>query len=188
MDYFSKNKISVWIIVILVLLNLFTLSTIWYNQLRRPVRPPREEMRHHRQGLEMLGQKLKLTDEQVKIFEGMRQQHFEKMKPLQEEIISVRQQLMDELSKAEPDTALVNILIKSIGDKETVLERNRFEHFMELRSVCTPEQKEKFEILLRELMGPPSGMSRPGPHVRGFRPAPGPGPAPAPDDAEYFFR
>ncbi len=188
MDYFSKNKISLWIIVILVLLNLFTLSTIWYNQFRTPDRPPRQEVGHRRQGLKVLEQKLNLTAEQITVFADIRQRHFEKMEPLQKEIFSCRRELMDELYKTEPDTVRISSLAKRIGEKEILRERYIFEHFMEMKSACTPEQKEKFEILLKQLMAPHEDMPRRGPRGQEFEHGPGPGTAPAFDDTEFFFR
>jgi protein CpxP len=189
MDYFSKNKISLWIIAILVLLNLFTLSTIWYGRFHIPDRFPRREGRPQRQeGLKVLEQKLNLTAEQIKIFEDLRQQHFEKMKPLHHEIFSIRQELMGEAAKTEPDTARIRELTSRIGEKETERERNIFEHFAAMRSVCTPAQREKFEILLRELMGPPPEMPGPRPGRHEFRPGAEPGNAPAMDDTDFFFR
>jgi Spy/CpxP family protein refolding chaperone len=162
MDYFSKNKITVWIIVILVLLNLFTLSTIWFNQFRVPERPPRQDVGHRRQGLKVLEHKLNLSDEQIQVFAEIRQRHFEKIRPLQKEIFSCRQELMNELYKSTPDTGRISTLARRIGEKEILRERAIFEHFMEMKSACNPEQKEKFEILLRELMAPPEDM----PHLR----------------------
>jgi len=188
MDYFSKNKISLWIIVILVLLNLFTLSTIWYNQFHNPVRHPREDVRNRRHGAKVLEQNLNLTAEQSKIFEDIRQRHFARMKPLHREIFSIRQELMDEVSKTEPDTARIRELTRLIGEKETERERSIIQHFRELRSVCTPEQREKFEILLRKLMGPAPEMSGPRQGRQDFRPGHQPGNAPAADDTEFFFR
>jgi Spy/CpxP family protein refolding chaperone len=189
MDYFSKNKISLWIIVILVLLNLFTLSTIWYDRFHIPDRFPRPEGRHQRQdGLKRLERKLNLTADQIKIFESLRQQHFEKMVPLHQEIFSIRRELMDEVIKTEPDTARIRELTSRIGVKETERERNIIEHFTEMRSVCTPAQREKFESLLRELMCPPSEMPGPHPGRQEFRHGPEPGTAPAMDDTEFFFR
>ena len=189
MDYFSKNKISLWIIGILVLLNLFTLSTIWYNRYHVPDRERQQDVRHrHQEGLKILEQKLELTADQKKVFDDLRQRHFEKMKPLHHEIFSIRRELMDEAAKAEPDTARIRALTNRLGEKETERERNIIEHFMEMRSVCKPGQKEKLEVLLRELMGPPPEMSGPRRGREEFRPAPQPGNAPAMDDKDCFFR
>jgi len=162
MDYFSKNKLSIWIIVVLVLMNLFTLSTIWFKEIRFPFIPPPPESGHRRQGLKVLEKELNLTPDQITVFNEIRQRHFDKMKPIQEEVHTLRCDLMDELFKTEPDTVKIKMLAMQIGVKETERERCMFEHFMEMKSACTPEQRSKFQSLMQKVLPQPQGMPGPG--------------------------
>lgn len=169
MDYFSKNKIVIWVIAILALLNIFTLSTIWFMQYRGPSRVPfREEPGHMRQGLRILEKELDLSADQIKVFDDIRQRHFEKMKVLQKEIFSLRQEIMDELNRTTPDTEQIRLLTIRIGEQETLKERYILKHFSEMKAACTPQQKEKFNRLLKKLMVHPQD--------RPDRSAPGSGP------------
>jgi Spy/CpxP family protein refolding chaperone len=161
MDYFSKNKISLWIIAILVLMNLFTLSTIWFKDIRLPFAPP-PETGHRREGLRILEKELNLSVEQITLFKEIRKQHFDKRKRLQEEVHTLRGELMDELFKPEPDTVAIKMLAVQIGAKETEKEQCMFEHFMELKSACTPEQQGKFESLMKKVLPKSQRMPRPG--------------------------
>jgi periplasmic protein CpxP/Spy len=192
MDYFSKNKISVWIIAVLVLLNCFTLATIWLRQIPFPFIPAGEDPRPRRHGLNVLKEELNLSAEQISEFNLIRQRHFDKMRPLQNEIFSLRRELLDEIYKNEPDTQKVRLLAVRIGEKESERERFVFEHFMQMKSVCTPEQRDKYDRLLRELITPPDRGRRPGrpdgsrPHEHEFGYLPDCGPALLMDAAELF--
>jgi Spy/CpxP family protein refolding chaperone len=188
MDYFSKNKILMWIIAILVLLNVLTLSTLWITYVRNPFRSFREETTHRRQGLKILERELNLSPEQIKVFDDIRRHHFEKMESLQKEIFSIRRELMDELDKTVPDSERIRLLTIRIGEKETLRERYIFEHFMQMKSACTPQQQEKFRHLLRGLMAPPQDRPMPGPRRQEFGFGPDEGTPPFFDGSYFIFQ
>lgn len=98
---------------------------------------------------------------------------------IQNDIRSKRDSLVSQLANATPDSAKINSLTASIGNDQAQLEKVTFEHFRQLRKICTPEQQLKFDNVIREalrMMGPPQGGAPHGPP-----PPPGEGPPPPPD-------
>jgi Spy/CpxP family protein refolding chaperone len=177
MNFLTKNRLAVISIIILVILNLFTLSALWFQRFGENHKPPPHhfEMNKQGNGEEFLENELELTEEQAKQFEELRLKHFEKTKILMDEIHRYKKEITDELFSSTPDTNKVNLLSEEIGKNEAELERLSFSHFMKLKSVCQPEQKEKFERLFHVIFEDvkPKGPPPPG---SGNHPPKGPPP------------
>jgi len=184
MDIFTKNRATNWMIVLLVILNVSSLTTIWFLQLRQSPLPQDNRPDNVRHFLE---QELRLTEEQAQQFEELRKQHFVETKAIHEEASQLKKTIMDELFASPPDTAKVESLAEQIGSKQTELEQLRFYHFLNLKSLCEPEQVEKFQALIHEIFqppGPPEADRPPGsPQGQGILPGEPQHPAPPPQEA-----
>ncbi len=155
MDVFTKQRITGWIIVLLVILNVCSLGATWVLQSRRSARPPRsrpDPVRH------FLKEELLLTEEQAQQFEELRREHFLQSKAINDEAHQLKKAIMDELFSSSPDAANVEQLAEKIGEKQAELERLRFQHFMAVKSLFQPEQIEKFRTLLGEIFPPPGPL------------------------------
>ena len=85
MDFFSKHKFATITIVILVVLNLFTISIILIREFRGPFptfNPTQDRARADRV-MHFLKNKLDLTKDQSKQFRQLRQDHFEEVQKIQ---------------------------------------------------------------------------------------------------------
>jgi hypothetical protein len=61
------------------------------------------------------------------------------------------------LGSATPDQLQIQMLSQEIGKNQALLETVTFQHFTEVRKICTPEQQKKFDEIIREalrMMGP----------------------------------
>ena len=150
MDYFTKNKLVFWIVIVLIVLNVLLLSTVWIGHAKRPPRggPGRGALG----GMRIMEDVLGLNREQVEAFEQIRKQHFERTRLLNERRLAVRIDLVNELFVAEPDREKINRLLSELKGVQGEFDQKLFQHFGELRDQCTDEQKSELKSMLIGLL------------------------------------
>ncbi|MCB0724504.1 MAG: Spy/CpxP family protein refolding chaperone [Ignavibacteriae bacterium] len=169
MDIFSKNKFLAWVIIILIVLNVLSLGALWFQKNREP-RPMHEypgRLPDNKKGPgDFLAKELGLSEEQVKQFDTLREQHRTTVDGLLKEMQDAREELFAQVKSDNPDMSKVEQLESTIGQKTTELEKATFEHFKQLRAICTDEQKTKFDEIIIDAMkqaGPKGPMNQDGP-------------------------
>jgi len=175
MDIFTKNRFTFWTIVILVILNISTISMLWFNQNKRiGVSPQIREPRQDQRTLQFLQKELNLTDAQIKQYDQLRQAHGERTRPLVNDIRQLKKEMMDEIFNDEPDTIKAMQIADLIGKKQTELERITFKHLLDLKELCGKEQLGKLQGLMDEFFrrNPPQGQGAPPPRERPMNPPP----------------
>jgi len=177
MDYFAKQKIIVGAIVVLLLLNLGTLATLWIGHFRGP-----EKIISHGPGAHpdhvshFLTRELNFDAAQKKEFQRLQSRQIAQMDKFQEEVNTCKRRMMDELLKSSPDPARVKELAAEVGEKEGLKARLVFTHLEEIKAICRPEQKKKFDSIVSELlsvMKPPEPPGEAGGREKGPPPPPG---------------
>lgn len=153
MNWITENSVLKWLVVVLLLFNVITLTTIWLSVLNRKEPPPmREEKNPPPNPMNLMQKELNLSNKQMKMFEEKRKQLFSVSDSLFDHMRGLQKKLTDQLLKKEENPALVDSVTNQIGTVQAKLEKLRFEHFKELLAVCTPEQREKFAPVLRQIM------------------------------------
>jgi hypothetical protein len=149
MDLFRRQQLMGWLIGILVVLNIGTLSFIWFQHSRRLdfAHPPRKQPEDV---LCFLKQELQLNEEQERRFVDLRQRHFTEMQRLNSEIHQLKHGIMEEVFRDEPDEARVKMLVTEIGQRQAQIEDIIFRHFRDMRAVCKHEQCARFQNLILE--------------------------------------
>lgn len=156
MDYFANKKFMTWTIAILVLLNVFTLAGIWFFRFQ-PKPPHFKDFPRREKSEFLLKKKLNLTDDQLQQFRDLRENHFEETKEIGNEIHNLKRELSEEVFKETQNQVEVEKFIEQIGQLEMKMEKEKFKHFLELKSICTPEQQQKFREIFKEIMPPRKG-------------------------------
>jgi Spy/CpxP family protein refolding chaperone len=153
MDLIRQNKFIGWIITILVVLNLLSLTMVWMQR-ERAIAPPQKESGSAPPGsVQLLQHEIGLSDEQVNKFQIMRSDHMEKTKIVNDELDRLKLQLVEEIFAPVIADNRVDSITARIGVLQTQVERMRYDHFKSLVQICTPEQKEKLQPILREVFG-----------------------------------
>lgn len=168
MNYFDKPKILGIIIIALFLLNLGTLSFMWFN---RP-KPPHPEMIHdmppdmHREKpADFLIRELKFTDAQQKDYQKLIDEHRMQQKDIHEQLRKTRDEMFSMLSNDNPDSVKAGQLAVKIGELERQVQAATFTHFTKVRAMCDETQKKKFDEVIGDvlkMMTPETGHDRPG--------------------------
>jgi Spy/CpxP family protein refolding chaperone len=103
-----------------------------------------EGPRDGRQRARAIVEYLDLTQEQQDSWKALREQHRDEMKALHEEGRGLRQRLQEALQADEPDAA-VGEAAKAAHAHRQLMKQAREAFEGQLKSVLTPEQRERFE-------------------------------------------
>lgn len=126
-----KNNWLKYLVVIALLINAVTLIFFWDNHLSQGVKPAR-----------LLIEELKLEGKQQTIYKSLHRQHHQVHDSLLQ-IIAAQRQILYSPKQGTNDSVL-----HQIGHLQEEIERITYDHFKDVRKICTPEQQEKLDILL----------------------------------------
>ncbi len=103
--------------------------------------------------LEVLAERLELTEEQIVAIKGIREAGQEKNQVLRKELIRLNHDLKGELLKDDPSEKTALDLVKKIGALETEMDAGRLENRLEVRKQLTPEQRDKMLMMKERFNG-----------------------------------
>lgn len=146
MDWLTKQKTYVWLIVVLIIINITTLLFLW---LGRP-QPPDMNRDKKPDMDKFLKNELGLNQEQDQKIKQLRETLFDTTSKINELIWTNKKLLHEESFKEFPDNEKVNTIAIEIGNLETQGEILRFNHFTQIGKVLNVEQLKKFRNLLGE--------------------------------------
>lgn len=154
-----------------MVMNLSSLATVWWQH-HRPG-PQQGSRGGPERVLQFLKKELELSETQVKQFVQLQREHFQKTGEIQESIRGLKYEYFGELSASSFDEKKADRLADEIGRKQAEFEKVSFSHFLDLKNLCTLEQRKKLNAIFEELlrkMAPPPG--KPPPHAPGHPPPP----------------
>ena len=149
----DNTKFFKIVILVLLLINIATLTFVWTTSQRPPSFQPRPP-----DVGEFLTQKLQLTEAQQKQFEALKQVHHEKVETLREKNKKLHNDFFDLLKQPNIDTTTINMAADAIMINQKAIEMATFYHFEDVRSICTPNQQKMFDEVIKEalrMMSPP---------------------------------
>ncbi|UOD35135.1 hypothetical protein DSN97_02010 [Deferribacteraceae bacterium V6Fe1] len=152
MDIFKQIKFLRLLVFILVLLNISTLSVLWYSGFSKKdgqrFRPPVSE---EKQVKRLLKENLGFNDEQVEKYLKLRKEHHKKALVIESEIKRLKKEMFDSLLTDNGAKEIPESILQEILKKQATLERLTFYHFLDLKNLCGADQKEKLKILMSEV-------------------------------------
>jgi Spy/CpxP family protein refolding chaperone len=151
MDWVRQDAVKAWLIIGLIVLNLIAVSIIWMQISQRQASP--EQPSRPSESILLLQKVLSLDTRQVAQAESIMASRRELSRSASERATEVKRQLAEELFKEVPDTALARVLAGQVGELQSTIELVRFQHFLSLVKVCTPEQRSKLKPILIEVFG-----------------------------------
>jgi uncharacterized protein (UPF0210 family) len=95
-------------------------------------------------------EKLHLDKEQIKNYELYIAQHRKAINENEIIINKLRSELYQQL-KHQQDTSKVDSIISIIANQQTIAEHINYNHFLEIKKLCKPNQKEDFDELTTEI-------------------------------------
>jgi len=95
-------------------------------------------------------EKLHLNDGQIKRYESYIQQHRKAINANELKMNTLRSNLYAELKYSDNSTK-IDSLIAAIGTQQIVSEHINYNHFLEIKHICKPNQKNDFDELTNEI-------------------------------------
>lgn len=163
MDFFSKSKMTAWLIIILFLLNIATLIFMWGTLLGNPKPPfPPPDFRPEKKDMMfMLKEELKMNSAQTFKLQELSEIHRKNMEPVGDSILIFKKNIVEETFKENPDLNKIKVYADKIGFLQSHIELNISNHFINLIKICNNDQKEKFRKLILEPLQHPPGLEPP---------------------------
>ena len=141
------------LIVLLVLLNIGTLSFLWFN------RPDRMERRQHRDVAQFLTKELRLNPQQKKQYRMIREDHRMMLQQFQEKDRELHSRFFDLLLSQPHDSTVAKSLADSMSRIRQQMDLLTFRHFKNIRQILDSDQQKKFDNIfhktLQLVMPPP---------------------------------
>ena len=147
MNYFTKQRLLVFMVIPLIILNVATLGVLWSRKGKarkssRDMHGPRVER--------YLIRKLDFSEGQKDQFSALRKKHRSNTRGILKEIRTGKKAMFNQMDKA--DSVEVQEIASGIGDAHARLEVATFHHFRAIREICDEQQKQKFDSLLVKIV------------------------------------
>jgi hypothetical protein len=170
MNYFLKYRFAIWTIVILSIIILSSVGTILFFRLTdRPDMPKDQNEKKRNQIGQFFRKELKLSKKQEMAFRVSRHKFYQNSKIIFDSLEKKRILMIRELSKPQPDTLLLYRIADEMGVLHGNLRRETVRNLLQLRSICTPEQIKKLDVINQDLIKP-ERPDRKMNHMEGPRP------------------
>jgi Spy/CpxP family protein refolding chaperone len=170
MKLLSNIKFLWIIILVLVVLNLVSITTVWIEEKGDEAPVFRERILMNRRD-HFLKKELNFTSEQQAQFDSLMVNHRDEIQGKMEEIRTLREELMG-LMRNQVFTTEAENIVRQIGEKQSELELMNYQHFKEVMAICDEEQKQVFLETIRRVVGPHRGrpeFNRSDDDLRGWR-------------------
>ena len=135
-------------VLLLVLCNIGLIVTLWIKPHPPGPPPPPPGGGAPR---EQLLSKLNFTDDQVKKYDVLIQAHQQEMHRLRNEGAALRHDLFSNLNNSISSGKLADSLTQAIGNNQKSIELVTFNHFSQVRALCTDQQKQEFDKIIVDL-------------------------------------
>jgi Spy/CpxP family protein refolding chaperone len=148
MDQIKRNRAFKWFNYLLLVVNLTALITIF--MVNRPTETGTKE--NQEISLKFLKERLNLTPDQYQELIKVSEKTFRAYHVNIDLLCEANIQLLEEISKDNPDQEEIEKLVKKIGNINTTIKRNTAKHFEQVKAICNEEQRAKLVLLFKEIM------------------------------------
>lgn len=163
MAIFTKNNIKNSLIILLLITNITTITTILVHGHRQHNRMRENgfmENSNHRLSPDrdfnlFMESELGLNAEQKDDFKIFRHEFMEQSREVMEGMRDYRIQINEELKKENPNMEILNLAAEEIGNNHKQLKILSFEMLFKMKKVCTEEQQEKLVEVFIEMQPKP---------------------------------
>ncbi len=138
-----KNKITGWLVAILIIANIATLVFFWIGHFRN---------QRNNSPKEFLAKKLQFSSNQKNIYFNLAKEHNETARVIRKEI-KLNKEAFFNLLKSDyvSDSAKAKAALE-VSLSIQSLDILTFEHFEKVRAICTPVQKKIFDDLVQKMV------------------------------------
>ena len=150
MNFFNKNRLIFWLLVILVVINISALVTFflyYQGQKKQGIENPADNT------FRTFQRELSLTPEQSGKVNSINARYRSLSGPISTELKAKRSALLEELASDDPDTFLLNKYAEEIGILQKEIQKAAIRQYLELKVVCDSHQCRKLSQFYFQLYG-----------------------------------
>ena len=157
----NRNKILTFLVGILLLTNIALV--VFFVARKEP------EKQRNRGGdrsavmREFLKDSVGFNEQQLAQYDQLRQQNREHMRPLFEDLGNAKMKYYQFVSQPGADSAS-QAAAALIGQKQTALDMAFFNHFKQVRTICTPDQYARYDSIIQQIIRRMAAPPRRGEH------------------------
>lgn len=154
----NKNSLMGWAVVILAVMNLSMVITVLYSKYQTGkidagsgTSLKQTELDSEKYSGRYFRDQLNLSDEQMEKFKEINPVFRPKARSITLELAEKRRLMFSEMTTARSDTSKLNALCDSIGHLHSNLKKITYWYYLELKSICSPQQQSKLEQVFGEM-------------------------------------
>jgi len=153
----KKCKICWGLLILFLVLNVIFIG-VWVSKTASvqkegiPAITDKKKSMAERKYGRFLVKKLDMDSTQAKVYFALKKKHAEQMRKTSGQIDSLRILLGKQVFSEDQDSSVVADLIKQITEKKMEFEWANINHLKDVKSILTPEQREKFDELHKNMM------------------------------------
>jgi hypothetical protein len=162
---FRNIKLLSWLVVILLVTNMATIATVFYHTHRSGPEVANEEVEDHVPGdrrTRFFREQLQLTDDQLEPFREANRRFNRRARGLTMEMSGLRTDMLGELFSDSVSREYLAKIARQIGEDHEQLKMATCDFYLELKSICTDEQKEKLAAIFQSLLNADERVKLPG--------------------------
>jgi len=169
----NKYRILIWIIVILVATNLSTIGSFYYHRISEAKTPETKQENQNaipgEQRTRFFRDQLNLNDEQLDQFRENNRTFNRTARGIEMNLTQLREDLITELGKQNPDSARLDQMAIEVGNNHRELKQVTTSFYLDMKKICTPEQKVKLHELFQSMLNKDNQVNLPRPGNQGGR-------------------
>ena len=150
MNYFTKKRLVVLLIVFLLIINVAAISTIVFHRYFISDRVFGEKKIENPVGF--MRKALSLDSKQEKIFKSLNSDYQKKSAKTLKSLKMKRVEMLEEISLPDPNIEQLDKIADEIGVLHADLKKQTIKNFLDMKENCTPEQQQKFKQMYRRIL------------------------------------
>jgi len=138
----KKNRILYALIIVLAIANIFFLVNHFGHSKRKKTKSPGD----------FVAKELKFDASQMEKFKILNDLHEVEMKSVSQKIKKLKGGLFTKISEDNVPQKTIDSITGLIGDYETQRDVQTYHHFRAIQELCTQEQKEQFNTIVKKAL------------------------------------
>ncbi len=150
-----RQKWLLILVIILLLTNITTLSIFWFIKPKKPTTGDRPRM-----GQFMVNE-MKFDKDQETAYWKLRDSLVSQQRPLMDSMRIAKKRFFELLNQPGFPDSLLTINSNRIASLQKRLDLITFQHFQQVRTLCKPEQLQKLDTVIKEIINRMTNFRRP---------------------------
>lgn len=151
----KNNRLLILLVVLLLISNLGIL--FYFLNIQKAPKPKSDQKPSSKSIVSYVQKKVGLTDDQAARYRVLIDQHHDSLRILSDSNRVARLAFFKLLTDSTSTNEAIQAALHRVGASQEAIEMNNYQHFKNVRALCTGEQLPKFDSLLVRFVNRSSG-------------------------------